>query len=201
MKRTTILWMLACILTVSGWATLTSCTNEDNPADEPNSELIKQLAGTWYAQYAAEGTIEFIDAEGDHASSQYTKVVEVYEFLQDGTGLWNRYFLNNSAGTPFAQLGGGSGGLGAFDYSIAGKNISVELTNVAYAPYPDLYAPVARLLTFADGQLEAADINGGSITLAKADEKHEKLFNDWNILLRGGYGGETWNWGQPGDDR
>ena len=77
--------MLACILTVIGTTTLTSCTKEDNPAD-----LQKKVVGKWFAEYAKTGSVP--DFYGNPQT--FVKMVQFYEFNADGTGCWVAFAID-----------------------------------------------------------------------------------------------------------
>lgn len=169
---------------------LASCSeHDDNPVvpTPANDEIV----GTFYKQYNAEGTVEHVivktdDSKETETSRDYTRVMEVYQFMADGTGVWNRYFFDQESGEPFADLGGGSGGLGHFSYTLQqGGTVSLTIDNLQSLPNADAYQPVNRTLTLADGKLTGQDINGQSLTMEKANDTWKLIFNDWNAKLHG----------------
>jgi hypothetical protein len=164
-------------------AAMTSCSNDDNPAPNP---MAKKIVGTWLAEYEAEGTLT-IEAE----AMSYSRVIDVYEF--DGVtkvNIWNRYFFRGESPDPFADLGGGSGAKGKFDFtSTADGIISVTLTET-YLLNPEdlpLYAPLHRTLHYTDNAITASGIGGTPITLLRADNDEEQQLSDWNVRLHGGF--------------
>lgn len=164
-------------------AAMTSCSNDDNPAPNPMAE---KIVGTWLAEYEAEGTLTI---EGE--ATPYSRVVDVYD-IDDITkvNIWNRYFFRGESPDPFADLGGGSGAQGKFDFtSTADGTISVTLTET-YLLKPEelpLYAPLNRTLHYADDAITANGIDGRIITLLRADSDEEQLLSDWNVRLHGGF--------------
>ena len=70
--------------------TLTSCFETDNPANY--TPIVQKILGTWYASYDIEGTID-IDEDGVMVPREFNRVVETYQFLEGGEGVWNRYFF------------------------------------------------------------------------------------------------------------
>ena len=98
-------WMLVAIMTLCGIVTLTSCAdNGDNPVVIPDSPgpLADKLEGMWSANYDAQGTVPDPTAEGGKVA--YTKVMHAYEFFSDGTGLWEKFFINEE-GAPVDNFG------------------------------------------------------------------------------------------------
>lgn len=84
-----LVWMLAAILTLSGM-TLTSCSEKDTPVN--NNPLAEKLEGLWYAEYAEEGNFPVKESDTPVA---YTKVIHAYKFYADGTGMWEKFFLED----------------------------------------------------------------------------------------------------------
>ena len=162
---------------------MTSCSNDDNPAPNPMAE---KIVGTWLAEYEAEGTLTI---EGE--TTPYSRVVDVYA-INDVTkvNIWNRYFFRGESPDPFADLGGGSGGLGTFDFtSTADGTVSVTLTGTALLKPEEVqhYAPLHRTLHYADNAITASGIGGTPITLLRADSDEEQQLSDWNVRLHGGF--------------
>ncbi len=71
--------------------TFISCSDiSDNPVADSNP-LASAISGkTWWADY---------HQDGEYAWSQdnvkpYSRIIETYTFNADGTGVWNRFYLN-----------------------------------------------------------------------------------------------------------
>lgn len=165
---------------------LAACSddNSDNPA--PQNELGDEIIGTFYQLYDATGAIDNIVAS-IALPRDYTRVMEVYLFMADGTGLWNRYFFNDESGEPFADLSGGSGGLGHFSYTLQeGGTVSVTLDNLQSLPNTDAYHPVNRRLILVGGQLTCQSTGDQGLTMEKAEAGILETLADWHTLLHGG---------------
>lgn len=181
------LWMMAVILTICGAVTLTSCHDDDDVMTERQREIID----LWYAQY---------DAEGTYMGKAYTRVIEKYEFYDNGTGVWDRFFFNDEEADPFDDLGGGSGGLGAFrwTYHEADNTITVTLTEVDQAPEQDRaqYDPLTRKMEFIDGgtdndeddHIRVTGLDAEEVMLSHGNDTWANLFSEWHTLINGGAG-------------
>lgn len=181
--KTMLMSILSAAILILGFPAC-SADEFDNPVN--NNPLGNQIIGKFYLLYNAEGTIDgiFSTIELPH---DYARVVETYEFHQDGTGIWNRYFIDNGSNEPFADLGGGSGGLGHFTFKTTADGIvNVTLDNVESAPTPDPYGPYFRQMTYADGKLSGFGIDGQAITMDKAGFVELALFSTWHKKLHGG---------------
>ena len=178
--------LIAAILTLCGLTTLlTACSEHDNLID---TSSVQKILGTWYATYNTNGTID-IDDNGTMSPIDYTRVVEVYEFYKDGTGVWNKYFFIGNENLPFNHLGGGSGGLGAFDYTMSGDGtVSVKLNNTSQAVSQAPYLPLERQLTLTNDELKDSDANGQGRPFTAANDNWLEIIAYWNLWLRGGYG-------------
>ena len=96
------LWMLALPMLLG----LASCAEHDNPVD-PNP-LADKVSGMWYVQYDEEGKT-FTDIE-------YTSVIQVLKFSEDGTGWWSQLFFDDEESDPIDRYGGKSSD-GGFTYT------------------------------------------------------------------------------------
>jgi len=90
------LWMFAAILTLCG---LTSCSDSDDDDATSINPLEKQMDGTWYASYDAQGTVAF---GGTNAA--YSQVVDVYQFAHGATGTLTRFFFASGEDVPFTDI-------------------------------------------------------------------------------------------------
>lgn len=181
--------MLACILTIIGWATLTSCTNDDNPVD-----LQKKVVGKWFAEYAKAGT----EYGTNNTQLTFVKMMQYYEFNADGTGVWVAFPINadGNAITIYGGLLGDENADGYFHYTTkADGTVSISLDNK-----PEEEA--SKTLRIVGNKLTGSD-DGIAYTLQPATEDQEMLILNycakWDL---GGDGdNDVWNWGHPGEDR
>ena len=188
MKKTTIFWMLTCILTVFS-ATLTSCTKEDNPAD-----LQKKVVGKWFAEYAKTGSVP--DFYGNPQT--FVKMVQFYEFNADGTGCWVAFAIDaeGKAIQNYGSLTGDDLADGYFRYTISDDGT----VNIGLANDPE-DAWLATWTLRLDGNNLTGSDAGIAYTLLPATEAQEELINKFDAEWHGGNGEDTWNWGHPGEDR
>ena len=173
-----------------------ACTDKDDATAQ--NPLGDKIIGTFFQLYHATGTVDHVIDKSDPLSEKeisrdYTRVVEVYQFQNNGTGLWNRYFLDNKSSEPFAELGQGSGHPGSFEYTThADGTVSLTLTSQDIANQKE-YQPLSRQLTMADGRLTATGIDGQTLSMEKDEGAWENLFSQWNLKLRGGADAITYN--------
>ena len=189
MKKTTILWMLACILTVIG-ATLTSCSKDDNPVDTQ-----KNVVGKWFAEYAITGSIPDINGN----PQAFVKMVQFYEFNEDGTGCWVAFAINadGDAIQNYGSLTGDKDADGYFRYTTkTDGTVSISLVK---APED---AGLANWTLRLDGNKLTGSDAGIAYTLSPATEAQEELINKFDAEWHGGNGEDyEWKWGHPGEDR
>ncbi len=183
MKKLTFTSLMLALTMLLG---MVSCSEHDD--FESNNPLGDKIEGTFYKFYETEGKLDNVIDQIEQPR-KYTRVVEVYRFQGFGEGEWNRYFFDNESGEPFADLGGGSGGMGRFQYTtLADGTVSLKLDNPDAASNTN-YAPLHRQLTLVNGQLNANGIDGQSLALDKADESTLATIGNWNVKLHGGSGG------------
>lgn len=182
MKKIKILTALFIAITA-----MSSCSNNDTPDSETDETLKTQLYGTWYNQYDATGTIN---------GKTYKSVVEFYQFPEalsgPSLGVWNRYFFAEPTDeNPFADLGGGSGSAGVFQYSVSSNGtVSVSLRGLELVELDlSYYQPTERTVTLSGGQLTATGVDGRQFNLLRADEAKEVQLRQWSTFLHGGRGG------------
>lgn len=88
-------WVLAATLSICGTtATLTSCSDDTEETAVVNNPLSNKLEGMWYAETAEQGSFPGW-TEGD-PERNYTKVINAYRFFADGTGLWEKFYVNDN---------------------------------------------------------------------------------------------------------
>ena len=171
---------------------LTSCSNSENTTVVENNS-VKGLVGTFYQVYDVQGSLDSVIANTS-LPHKYSRVVDVYEFRDNGTGIWNRYFFDDEGSEPFADLGGGSGGLGSFKYStLADGKVNISLEKFSEAPSVKPYSPTKRTLHFSDSLLNAEGLDGEKLYLNKDNGSWEATFDEWNKLLHGGASADNYN--------
>ena len=172
--------MLAAILTLCGIMTLTSCSSYDNPATNPHREAV----GTWYVEYEATGTVYDDNDSEDKTSIAYDGVVEVYQFNEDGTGYWARYFFDSEQDNkPIADWGGYFNG--AFHYTEATDGtVSIDLDYEWDSDYAKAWT-----VNYGGSVIAAKGIDGQTYQFLRADDVLKERFMEWNGLLHGGSGG------------
>ena len=124
-----ILAMLAAILTLCGTPMLlTSCSKGDNPTtDVDQPSLAQKLSGrSFYNIYEASGTAK--DESDNSIEADYNIVIDVYEFQEDGTGSFQRFFFDYDSTEPVMTHG--LVGYGVFSYSpTAEGTVNISLSN------------------------------------------------------------------------
>ncbi len=83
---------------------MASCSEHDDFVD--TNPLHDDIVGSFYKLYDVNGSIDGVISKTS-LPHEYTRIVEVYHFGEDGTEFWNRYFFDDESGEPFADLGGG----------------------------------------------------------------------------------------------
>ena len=158
--RKQFLWMLAAILTLCGTMTaLTSCSDSNDKVTPVDTN---QLAGWWFAAYDVAGTVTG-DTDGEEIA--YDRVLQAYQFREDGTGKWQKFFMKEGAGIvkSYGDIFGIHDG-GEFAYTENSGNVKVMLSQ----PYAD-DAPSSWELTYADGKVKGQD-GGIAYELTKTED-------------------------------
>lgn len=180
--------MMATMMTFLGLALwLTACSVQDTPVYNA-LPVAERIVGTWYVSYEENGTIDVINNE-EVTPTDYNRIVEIYEFRQNGTGIWNKYYFIGRQGLPFSHLGGGSGGLGAFKYTTTDDGtVNVTLFNTQDALSQEPYLPLERQLSVGRYYLKATVANGQTHDFTNANDNWLEIIAYWNFWLRGGLG-------------
>ena len=158
--RKQFLWMLAAILTLCGTMTaLTSCSDSNDKVTPVDTN---QLAGWWFSAYDVAGTVTG-DTDGEEIA--YDRVLQAYQFREDGTGKWQKFFMKEGAGIvkSYGDIFGIHDG-GEFAYTENSGNVKVMLSQ----PYAD-DAPSSWELTYADGKVKGQD-GGIAYELTKTED-------------------------------
>ncbi len=100
MEKRVITYLMLIVALALGMA---SCSEHDDIVD--TNPLHDDIVGSFYKLYDVNGSIDGVISKTS-LPHEYTRIVEVYHFGEDGTGLWNRYFFDDESGEPFADLGG-----------------------------------------------------------------------------------------------
>ena len=135
-----------------------SCSSSD---DENKVEALtaQQLAGLWVTEYAENGT---------DGNVTWTRVVEDYLFLADGTGYYECYLLNgdNYAGAESAR---GEDGEGEFHYTISGNTVTVTIDKTGEK----------WTMTYADGKLTDPERIAFQKATTAQQTLIEQLYGEW----------------------
>lgn len=180
------LWMLAAILTLCGtMTTLTSCSEYDNPATDLSS-LAEQIQGTWYAEYERAGVIT---PNNDLVKPfSYSKVMQVYRFDTDATGMWLKLYFNAEGESVWME--------GDFIYAT-----NLETENDGFFKYTTASDGTIRIdwpfdsdsnpghsqrqLKYDGGKISVTD-DEDAYTLALADDEMKSLINQHFASMHGG---------------
>ncbi len=151
---------------------LTSCS--DNDLTDPTVEQVK---GTWWLQYDEQGKT--------FSNINYTRVIEILNFKEDGTGWWSRIFFDNDDNTPLDRYGGKSSD-GSFTYTTAPDGTVILKLG---EDWDKKYYPEQFTIKYLDGQLvvtrDDATIN--------MDEASEQMAVWLEQLSTGGASADSYN--------
>ena len=100
--KTALRWVLAAALMISGLEMFTSCANLH--------EFTNDVLCQWISDYPEEGTDPVL-------GEAYNRVVEVYEFFDNGTGYYECYYLDGDNLVSVEYVRGGNGD---FSYVVTG---------------------------------------------------------------------------------
>ena len=178
--------MLAAILTLCGTPMLlTSCSIEDNPTTNVDElALAQKLSGrSFYSIYEASGTAK--DESDNSIEAAYNIVIDVYDFQEDGTGSFQRFFFDYENIEPVMTHG--LVGYGVFSYSsTADGTINISLSNNWDQSYPQQWT-----VQYADETITAKGVDGQTLTLERADEETQAALN--NLAEQNGDGGDKFD--------
>jgi len=195
MKKT-FLWMLAAVLTLCGSVTaLTACSSDDSDdndtsATEPgNGTLNQQLTGTWYAFYEASGTTTAQNPDTKATVTvDYSHVLEVYDFDDNGEGFVRRLFFGDKEFKPL-----GMQGLATFKYTstverplVEGQDLGSGRVSVTFSDgtWRDSFT-ASGTLTYDDDNLTATGIGGKQVVMLPANEDLSKVIDGWSGISDG----------------
>ena len=143
--------ILACLVAMVMGLALASCSSSDDKGNDPVTPVeTDKLPSWWISAYDDKGTVPG-DTEGEEID--YTRVLQVYLFREDGTGKWQKFFMKEGSGIVksygdiFAIQPGGD-----FTYTENGGKVSITLAQ-AYA----VDASRSWEMTFADGKVIGKD--------------------------------------------
>ena len=178
--------MLAAIITLCGSPMLlTSCSKDDNQTTNVDPvSLAQKLSGrSFYSIYEASGTAK--DEEDNSIEAAYDIVIDVYDFQEDGSGSFRRFFFEYGSVEPVMVHG--LVGYGVFSYSpTAEGTVNISLSNDWNQSYPQQWT-----VRYADETITATGIDGQTLTLERADEEAEAALS--NLSERNGDGGEKFD--------
>ena len=161
--------MTAILMMCGATMMLTSCSKVDNPNTNPNP-LAETLSGTWYSVYDAAGTAK--RENGTSATVDYTAVIDVYRFQEDGRGDFLRFFFDQD--NLELVLAHGILGYGDFTYrSETNGTVSIALKNNWGQSYPQRWN-----VTYAAGAISARGVDGRELKFKLADDETKAVLNN-----------------------
>lgn len=139
--------ILACLMAMVMGLSLTSCSDSNDKVTPVDTN---QLAGWWFSAYDVAGTVTG-DTDGEEIA--YDRVLQAYQFREDGTGKWQKFFMKEGAGIvkSYGDIFSIQAG-GEFTYTENSGTVKVALAQ-AYADD----APKNWEMTFADGKVSGVD--------------------------------------------
>lgn len=156
MKR--IFWILTVTL-----LTFTSCSLPDNPATDIPTEDHVNIVAQWITEYAEEGFDPLFE-------TPYNRVVEIYEFFDDGTGYYERYQFYDE---HLVNVEIDRGETGLFTYTTSGKQVTITL---------DYWPDEPWQLTYSDNTL----IDQQGHQFLQSTEEQRKQVLEWFTAWWGG---------------
>ena len=165
--------LLAAAMTATAALSLSSCKESEESSEIPVTSKY-DVAGTWYAEIEAPGTV------GGGGQMTYDHQVTACTFNTDGTGTWYRFMLTNDSGNPIALDGGA--GHGDFTYSMGedGK-IACRLTG-SQAP---AYYPASLALTLSNDTIAGRE-GDVDYKMSRASDIMARWITAWDQRLHGG---------------
>jgi len=139
--------ILACLVAMVMGLSLASCSDND---DNVTAADTNRLAGWWLSAYDVEGTVPG-DTDGEEIA--YDRVLQAYQFKEDGTGKWQKFLLKDGSGIvkSYGDIFSIQSG-GEFTYTENSGHVTITLAQ-AYADN----APKTWEMTFADGKVSGKD--------------------------------------------
>ena len=179
------LWMMAAMLICGVMTTLTSCSSDDDDEKtmlvSPGPMAEKVSGGAWYDIYLASGTAK--DEGASSIKADYSMVIDIYHFLADGTGDFQRCFFDDNSEEPVMVQG--ILGYGDFTYSSATDGtVAITLNNNWSQSYPQTWN-----VTYANEAITAKGVDGQTLTLRRADDETLAILN--HIVERNGGSSKT----------
>ena len=177
--------MYAAILTFCGTMLLASCI-DDNVGPKQSLVKNKLVEEVWYVEYDETGTINY---EGEQVS--YTGVKERYDFNEDGTGIWSRYYMGDQP-MPVAVVGGLEDGEFYYTVNLDGSVDIIPKNSKA------VDITETRTLDMDDNTLMAPTLSAKKQQFSEADPTLAETFNEWDEADQQQSNGTTSNAPQDG---
>ena len=173
---------------------MTGCAIDDNPVN-PENPLNKNVLGNWYGEYESVVSVPIDDGNLEIS----VKMIQFYQFNEDGTGYWASFALGES-GSVMEHDGGLTGGKdaeGYFRYT-AGSDGTV---NIRLVNLPKDDESVTWTLHIDDGKLTETE-DGITFVFSHPTEGQLALIEKMDAQINGGNNDdeETWKWGDFVDD-
>jgi len=171
-------------MALCGLAATFSCSDSDDPNAE--NPLASAISGkTWWADY---------HQDGEYAWSQenvepYSRIIETYTFNSDGTGVWNRFYLNADESEPFALSGGKNHD--AFHYTSTADGlitVTIDEKVTSIDPFPQTWT-----MKYGDSSISFTDTKGQLQQTREASEAELLLSQEWVFNIDGGAAMEYYN--------
>ena len=168
--------MLMSMLTAGTVSTFTACSDDTDEIMKVNNPLANQLQGMWIAENIESGKFPaWVEGEPERT---YTKVVNAYKFFDDGTGVWEKFYVNDNGEVARAK-----GDLiynepdkaaadGFFRYtSAADGTINITMAHPEILKQEDNVS-INRTLRYATGSISTTD-GSEAYLLMPADEQQQ----------------------------
>ena len=155
---------------------LASCTEQDNPAGDPNP-LAAQVSGLWWTLIDTEGTLP-----EEFEAMDYTRMGMAYQFNEAGPGYGVTFFFNNEQSNPIQVIGGEF--LAPMTYTTTADGRIITTFSEANKAYSDYYKQFTA--TYSDGVVTVT--NGErTLTLEHPSEAMAAKIREWDMAINGGF--------------
>lgn len=173
---------------------ITGCTIDDNPVN-PVKPLNRAVLGNWYGEYDSVVSVPIDDGNMEISM----KVIQFFQFNEDGTGYWAAFALGES-GSVMEHDGGLTGGKdaeGYFRYTTGDDG----MVNISLVNLPKDDESATGTLHIDDGKLTETE-DGITFVFSHPTEGQLALIEKLNAQIHGGNNddGEIWKWGGFVDD-
>ena len=189
MKNLTKL-MLMGILTAGTALTFTACSDNAEEITNVNNPMAAKLQGMWISEKAESGEFPaWVEGEPERT---YTKVVNAYKFFNDGTGVWEMFYVNDNG-----EVASAKGDLiynepdravadGFFRYtSAADGSINITMAHPEILKQEDNVA-INRKMLYANGRINSTDGSETYLLTPANEQQQMEIMNYAHIAHCGG---------------